>query len=295
VVTTFLVTPTLVEAGKYLVRSGTGTLLPIVFDSPHSGFDYPDDFWPAAPRSAVRTSCDCFVDELWGGAPDSGATLIAALFPRAYIDTNRSAADIDATMIDGTWSEPIAATPYTRRGMGLVRKYALPGIAMYDRRLTTDELSRRIREFYRPYRKILADTLDAAHQRHGRVWHGNCHSMKSLGNAMNVDSGRSRPDFVVSDCLGTTSDPEFTRWVAETLRAMGYAVRVNDPYQGGDLVATSGKPAQGRNSVQIEISRGLYLDESSYEKGPGFNGLRANLDLFLARLRAYVESALKSS
>jgi len=72
--------------GVFFSRSAESPPLPIVIDSPHSGFDYPPDFCPVAPVAAVLTSCDRFVDELWGAAPQYGATLVAALFPRAYID-----------------------------------------------------------------------------------------------------------------------------------------------------------------------------------------------------------------
>ncbi|MSP87517.1 MAG: hypothetical protein EXQ92_01705 [Alphaproteobacteria bacterium] len=67
--------------------------LPLVFDSPHSGRVYPADFRFTAPDYVVRTAEDTHVDEL----PGHGATLIGALFPRAYIDPNRHLADIDAT------------------------------------------------------------------------------------------------------------------------------------------------------------------------------------------------------
>jgi len=279
-------------AGHHFVHTPEGPGIPVVVDSPHSGLVYPPDFAPAAPGSAILTSCDRYVDELWGGAPQAGAVLIGALFPRAYIDTNRAAGDLDPALIDGVWPEAVRPTDYSRRGMGLIRREALPGVPMSDRKLTVAEVRRRLQEYYEPYRRALAEALDAAWRAAGAVWHCNCHSMKSTGNAMNTDRGRSRPDFVVSDRRGTTSDPAFTRWAAACLTDLGYRVQVNDPYQGGDLVAASGRPGERRNSIQIEINRALYLDESTYEKGPDFAAVRADLDAFLAALGAYVAAAL---
>ena len=42
------------------------------------------------PRpNAIRRSEDCYVDELFGAAVPLGAPLLAANFPRAYLDVNR--------------------------------------------------------------------------------------------------------------------------------------------------------------------------------------------------------------
>lgn len=244
--------------------------VPVVFDSPHSGMDWPADFMPAAPREAILTTWDAFVDELWAAAPAAGATLLLACFPRSYIDVNRAEDDIDPTLLESPWPVPLATTDYSRRGMGLIRRLALPGVPMYDRRLTIAAVMHRLRECYHPYRTALRNRLDELHRAYGKVWHFNCHSMKSRGNGMNLDEGALRPDIVVSDRLGRTADPEFTRWVAEWFTHRGLTVKINDPYRGGDLVATHGNPAQGRQSVQIEINRALYMDEAAFVRGARF-------------------------
>ncbi|WP_281718687.1 N-formylglutamate amidohydrolase [Pandoraea apista] len=262
--------------------------LPIVFDSPHSGFDMPHDFGTVAPREALLTGWDAFVDELWACVPRHGGTLIAANFPRAYIDANRAVTDIDAEMLDAPWPGPLAPEKYSARGMGLLRRYALPGMPMYDRKLTVAEVRHRIDAYYSPYRQALGVAAEAAYARHGALWHVDCHSMKSRGNAMNVDDGEPRPDMVVSDRLGTTSDPAFTQWVAETLREQGYRVQVNAPYQGGDLLTAVSDPGRRRSSLQIEINRALYMDETRFVKHAGFDTLGRNLETFTAALARWV-------
>ncbi|WP_353190687.1 N-formylglutamate amidohydrolase [Pandoraea pnomenusa] len=264
--------------------------LPIVFDSPHSGIDLPADFGTVASREALLTGWDAFVDELWACVPRHGGTLIAATFPRAYIDANRAVTDIDADMLDAPWPGPIAPEKYSARGMGLLRRYALPNQPMYDRKLTVAEVRHRIDAYYLPYRRALADAAEAAYVRHGALWHVDCHSMKSRGNAMNVDEGAARPDMVVSDRLGTTADPAFTQWVAETLRELGYRVQVNSPYQGGDLLTAVSDPARGRSSLQIEINRALYMDEARFVKHAGFDTLGRNLETFTAALARWVRA-----
>ena len=264
-------------SSPFLLTAPTGAEAPVLFDSPHSGFDWPGDFHPAAPRAAILTTHDAFVDELWADAPAAGATLLAATFPRAYIDTNRAETDLDPAVLATPWPTPLAPSDYSRRGMGLIRRLALPGVPMEAAPLTVAAVEHRLAHYYRPYRAALFAALDSLHRRHGLVYHVNCHSMKSQGTAMNTDHDQPRPDIVVSDRLGTTAAPLVTAWFAARFRLAGYRVQVNEPYRGGDLIATTGAPTFGRHSVQIELNRALYLDESHSTRAPGFGPLRKNL------------------
>ena len=274
-----------------VVRAPAGTAAPVVFDSPHSGFSWPDDFTPVAPPDAIRTTCDAHVERLFAGAPRAGATLIAATFPRAYIDVNRAVSDLDPALLDGPWNEPLAPTDYSRRGMGLIRRDALPNVPMYAGPLTVAAVRTRIDRWYVPYRARLAELIEALHTTHGTVWHVNCHSMKSRGNAMNVDAGAARPDLVISDRRGTTAAPGLTAHIVGWFTLRGYRVQANDPYQGGDLVRTFGDPSRGISSVQIEINRALYMDEATTEPHAGFAPLQEDLTAFAVVLAQWVHDA----
>ena len=271
-----------------IVQAPRAAAAPIVVDSPHSGMAWREDSRPAASRAVVHTTWDAFVDELWADAPDAGATLLAATFPRAYVDVNRAATDIDPELLASPWPTALTPTEYTRRGMGLIRRLALPGVPMYDRLLSVAEVARRIASCYRPYRAALSTAIDAAHAASGVVLHLNCHSMKSRGNAMNVDNGAPRPDVVVSDRHGTTSDPAHTQWVAVWFRARGLRVQVNDPYTGGDLVRSFGDPGAGRHSIQVEFNRARYMDEAAFARNEGYAALRAHCAALVADLVPYV-------
>lgn len=277
----------------FALRTPSAEALPLVVDSPHSGMVWPPGWAPVAPRAAILTTWDAFVDELWSDAPAAGASLLTASFPRAFIDANRAESDIDPQLLGGAWPAPLAPTAYSERGMGLIRRDALPGVPMYDAPLSVTELEMRLRDYYRPYRAVLRSALDAAHARHGGVWHLNCHSMKSRGNAMNVDAGSTRPDVVVSDGRGASADPVLTGWAAEWFRHEGLSAQVNDPYTGGDLVRTFGAPGQGRHSVQIELNRALYLDEAAFARGPRFGEVRALCARFVQALSARVRAEIR--
>jgi N-formylglutamate deformylase len=274
----------------YILHTPTVAPVALMLDSPHSGMTLPADFVAAAPRAAILSTWDAFVDELWADAPAAGATLLAANFPRAYVDVNRAEDDIDPDLLAEPWPTPLAPTAYTRRGMGLIRRNALPDVPMYDRRLSVAEVEYRISTCYRPYRDALRQQLDALHARFGAVWHLDCHSMKSRGNAMNVDAGATRPDVVIGDRQGTTADPAHTAWVAEWFHARGHSVQVNDPYQGGDIVARSGAPARGRHSIQIEINRALYMDETTVTRGARFGQMQTTCSAFLQDLTVHIAS-----
>lgn len=261
--------------------------LPLLVDSPHSGFELPTDFGTVASEPALRSTWDAFVDELWGDAPELGATLIAATFPRAYIDVNRREDDIDEQLLAESWPTPLTATDYTKRGMGLIRREALPGEPMYARALSVAEVQGRIARYYRPYREAVATQIAALQRAHGRVFYLDAHSMKSRGNAMNVDSGALRPDVVVSDRHGSTADPRHTAFVADCFRLRGYRVQVNDPYQGGDLVRSFGAPTRGVHAIQVEVNRALYMDEARFTRNSAFQQLQADCAACVRALGEY--------
>ncbi len=275
------------------LRGPAAPALPLVFDSPHSGTDYPDDFEHLAPLSALRQAEDTYVDELFDAAPAQGATLLHALFPRSFIDPNRAADDLDVSMIDGTWPGPVAPSPKCALGLGLLWSRYPPGLPLYRRKLTVAEVRRRIEDYHRPYHDTLRRALDAAHTRFGVVWHINCHSMPALSNEMAAEGpGVPRPDFNLGDRDGTTCSPDLTEAVRAALAARGYQVTVNDPYKGVELIRAWSAPRDGRHSLQIEINRRLYMDEDSFEKTAGFTKLQADIGRLIAELAEFAKSRL---
>src|SRR5215831_6568535 len=211
--------------------------LPLVFDSPHSGSSYPEDFRFCCPLEVLRTAEDTYVDELYSAAPAFGATLIGAVFPRSYLDPNRAVDDLDTALIDGIWPAPLAPSHKTQAGLGLVRRVARPGTPIYDRRLSVAEIFARVDRYHAPYHRVLEEACLRLRRKFGIVWHVNCHSMPSQRNGR---KGGQCADFVLGDRDGTTCAPEFTNFVAEVLRRRGYTVRVNEIYKGVEIVKRQG-------------------------------------------------------
>lgn len=269
-----------------------GPAIPLVFDSPHSGTDYPPDFGFAPPLGDLRVAEDTHVDVLFGAAVEHGATLLAAQFPRSYVDTNRALSDIDADLLAEPWPTKLTPTEKTRMGLGLIRRLARPGIPVYDRKLSVAEVRARIENYYLPYHDTLAGVIDEVHEKFGAVWHIDCHSMQATGSAMTPDGAKQRPDFVIGDRDGTTCGPIFTDLVVNVLRGRGYRVTINDPYKGAEIVRRYGDPAARRHSLQIEINRALYMDEATRVPTPNFDRLQADLTGLIAQVAQFVRAAI---
>jgi N-formylglutamate amidohydrolase len=80
--------------------------------------------------------------------------------------------------------------------------------------------------------------------------------------------------------------------VAATLRNLGYSVGLNHPFKGAEIVTRHGAPAAGRHSLQIEINRGLYMDEERIEKSAGFGRFQEDIDALIAAITAYARERL---
>jgi N-formylglutamate amidohydrolase len=253
-------------------------VLPLMLDSPHSGTRMPPDFGSALPESDLRDGEDCFIDELYLPATERGIPLLAAQFPRTYLDPNRHAGDIDTDLLDAPWPDALVPSGKARIGKSLVWRTLDDGRPIYDRKLSVQELRQRIARCHTPYHDALRGLLQAAHARHGQVFHINCHSMNAVSGTMGEGgAGQPRADMVLGDRDGTTCAPAFTAFVRETLVARGYDVKVNDPFKGVELVRAYANPAAGFHSLQLEVNKRLYMDQTTLQKHDGFGRLQADL------------------
>ncbi|NQW10423.1 MAG: N-formylglutamate amidohydrolase [Alphaproteobacteria bacterium] len=271
----------------------TGDPAPLVFDSPHTGLLYPGDFDPAIPMEQCARVSDWFVDELFEAAPRHGAIFLEALYRRAYIDPNRDEADLDIAMIDGAWPGPVDATEKTTRGASLIWKLIDGETPVYGRKLTVDEVRHRIETYWRPYHQALGGALDEVHARFGRVYHVDCHSMPEWGDARWGDEGTRRADFIVGTRDGTTASTAFTEVVVESLRASGYGVAVNDKFKGVELIRRYSDPSQGRESLQIEVNRGIYMDETAITRSERFGATQSAITRMIGTVEGFARDQLR--
>lgn len=265
---------------SYDVLAPETQTLPLVFASPHSGRNYPPDFVAASrlDRVSLRRSEDGFVDEIFGAAPEMGAPLLRANFPRAYVDANREPFELDPRMfVDPLPAYANTRSPRVAAGLGTIARVVANGADIYRDKLAFSEALRRIRKYYWPYHAALRELLEETTARFGGAILIDCHSMPSIGGPMDRDAGHRRVDFVLGDCHGTACSAEVTATAERALAEMGYHVTRNTPYSGGFVTRHYGRPENQVHALQIEVNRALYMDECRVSRGSGLTALARNM------------------
>lgn len=277
----------------YVLSFPTISAIPLVCDSPHSGVIYPANFDVSVPISILRSGEDTFVDELWASIPDVGGTLLAANFPRTYIDPNRDVTDIDPAMLAEPWPTRLSPTEKsTASGCGLIWR-TVQDHPIYNRKLWVAEVDDRIGSYYQPYHNALNEQIEAAVASFGCVWHLNLHSMPSATYEMlGIVPDEPLADFVLGDRDGTTCDPTLIGIIEDFLRKAGHSVARNEPYKGVALIERIGRPHENRNSLQIEINRKLYMNEATYEKTENFDNLKDTLEALSLNIAQFIRSVM---
>lgn len=302
--------------------------LPMIFSSPHSGDNYPASFVAASRLSALelRRSEDSFVDELFRNAPEEGAPLLRALFPRAYVDPNREPFELDQAMFtDSLPDYANTKSPRVAAGLGTIAKIVASGAEIYQDKLTFSEASARIRQHYWPYHATLRQLIEQTRQQFGFCVLIDCHSMPSQitppsesdssgqrfstdheGNGASKNGWRGslqerqgqKPwagagmDIILGDSHGQACAASLTDAVEASLNAMGYRVGRNDPYSGGFVTRHYGRPDEKVHALQIEINRRLYMDEARIERSAELSKLQANMRQLIRDLAAATREGL---
>lgn len=269
---------------------------PAVFNSPHSGRQFPEDFLRQTrlPLMTLRKSEDCFVDELFLSCVDHGAPLLRALVPRSYIDLNREPYELDPRMFSGELpGYANTGSPRVAGGLGTIPRIVSEGEDIYRGRLDFAEARKRIEQIYLPYHRTLSALTNAVISKAGEVLLVDCHSMPASATAHVAPPGAGMIDVVLGDRFGASCAEEISAFIEENLRRHGLRVLRNKPYAGGFITQNHGAPHRGQHALQIEINRGLYMNEASLEKSSDFEHVRAVLEDMVKALLPYVEDRFR--
>ncbi|RAN36422.1 hypothetical protein HY11_01485 [Hyphomonas pacifica] len=246
---------------------------PVIFTSPHSGNVYPESMKSAlcVPLETVRRTEDAFVEQLFEDAHAHGAILMAARYARSVTDLNRDPRELDPTMFhDGVPRACGAPTARVEAGLGCLPRVASQGEEIYGQRMSRAEGAARLTDIHDAYHQRLSLELATLKEIHGRVILIDCHSMPS------VQPGRRHlADIVLGDRFGSSCDPRLTGRVERAFRAQGLTVARNAPYAGGYTTRRYGRPKRNVHALQIEINRGLYMDEGNVSPLGTFDSMRA--------------------
>ncbi len=263
--------------------------LPLVLASPHSGRRYPDEFLKTTrldPRT-LRRSEDSYVDEIFAGGPQHGAPLLKALFPRAFLDTNREAFELDPDMFEDALPDYVnTRSPRVAAGLGTIAKVVAHGQNIYRAKMPFAAALDRVTRYYQPYHSALHGIIDQAVGRFGYCILVDCHSMPSNGGGIGGRRPARKVDFVLGDCYGSACDPIITDTVETWLLDHGYVVARNAPYAGGYTTRHYGRPRVGVHAIQIEINRSLYMDERDLTRKPFIKTLADQMGRLIADIGA---------
>jgi N-formylglutamate amidohydrolase len=254
-------------------------IYPAVFNTPHSGRCYPPAFLAQSRLDALtlRKSEDCYVDELFACAVGCGAPLLKANFPRAFLDVNREPFELDPRMFrDELPGYVNSASVRVTGGLGTIPRIVAEGEEIYRTPLSFAEALNRIERYYRPYHRRLAALIHEAHKGYGAVLLIDCHSMPSSAAAPAHGTG-AKADIVLGNRHGASCSEAVLSALEARFRSHGFATLRNKPYAGGFITQTYGEPDLGRHALQIEINRGCYMNERSFEKSSSFESLQTAL------------------
>ena len=259
---------------------------PIIFNSPHSGSVYPDEFLKVSriDLAGLRRSEDSFMDELIAGLSHLGFPTVSVNFPRSYVDVNREPYELDPRMFSGRL--PSFANTRSMRvagGLGTIPRVVGDGQEIYGERIAVDDALARIEQLYKPYHRALRRLVTKAHRDFGAAILVDCHSMPSMAGSRDE---RPRADIVLGDRYGTSCVALVADTVEAALQEAGYSVSRNKPYAGGFITEHYGNPPAGLHAIQLEINRALYMDERRYEPIAAFSRLAADLETLADRLAA---------
>jgi N-formylglutamate amidohydrolase len=246
----------------------------LVVNVPHAGACYPASLRERSRLTdlALRRSEDAYVDQLFSGAPALGASLLVARFPRAFVDLNREPYELDPCLLSGV-IPPFANTRSQRvaGGLGTIPRLVADGQEIYKEKLPVDEALRRIETLYKPYHRMLRQLLYDNAASHGYVLLIDGHSMPSTGQEGH------HPDIVLGDRYGSSCAPALVNEIERLLRSEGLGCVRNRPYAGGFITEHYGEPGLSRHALQIEINRGLYMNEKTLMPKQAFPQLKASL------------------
>lgn len=273
----------LLNTAFHLDRPKTRTTS-VVFASPHSGRDYPEPFLKQTVLNGreIRSSEDAFVDLLFADVPAHGAPFLQACAPRAYLDLNRGADELDSALIDGV--RRAAHNPRIASGLGVIPRVVANGRHIYRGKLSLAEAHQRIARYWRPYHDQLQTLLDESYNCFGEAILIDCHSMPHEALESVGPPGSARPDIVLGDRFGSTASNEIMAHAETVFSSAGLRVARNMPFAGAFIAQHYGRPSRGQHAIQVEIDRRLYMDERTLEPHADFAAFKSLLNGVIAAL-----------
>jgi N-formylglutamate amidohydrolase len=246
----------------------------IVVASPHSGRDYSHGFMASSVLDplGIRSSEDAFVDDLVARVPEFGAPLLLAHAPRAYVDLNRAAEELDPAVIADIPRGVL--NPRVSSGLGVIPRVVANGRAIYHGKISRAEAAHRIDTIWAPYHARLQTLLTQSRAQFGHAVLIDVHSMPHEAIESVRTGNNQTPQIVLGDRFGASCASDITDQVEAAFVAAGLRVARNQPFAGAYITQHYGRPSKGQHALQIEIDRALYMDEHTVTPSGNFAGFQ---------------------
>jgi N-formylglutamate deformylase len=269
------------------IRRPQRQTFPFIFACPHSGRLYPPSFVGTSRLNplVLRRSEDAYVDELFEAVPAFGCPLLVAQFPRAYVDVNRAASELDDQMFAAALTVDVdAPSARVHAGLGVIPRVVRDGAEIYRGKLDPADAEERLARLYRPYHAALGALVEETFLKFACAVIVDCHSMPSIPAA---------PAIVFGDCYGTSISTALLHHTERAFMASGFSTARNIPYAGGYTTHFYARRDAGIHALQIEVNRALYLDEELVEKNGQFVDVRERITAALRQLLSFDVSVLR--
>ena len=211
-------------SAKYICLKPKKQTSRVVFNSPHSGRIYDVSFLKKSvlDLKKLRSSEDAFVDEIIKPVSSMGCISIAANFPRCFLELNRHAKDLDNKLIAGF--ENTVSDSKISAGLGVIPRVVSDGNAIYESKISMDEVNFRLKNYYFPYHLVLKKILQSTKEQFGNTILLDFHSMPRA--ALNNFSNENRilPEIVLGDCYGSSCNSWLMDTVYEFFSSAGFNV-----------------------------------------------------------------------
>jgi N-formylglutamate deformylase len=236
----------------------------LVVHVPHASRVVPGDvaagllLTPEDLEHELLVMTDRYTDELFA-FPSTVATTIAFPVSRLVVDPERFTDD--------------ALEPMARKGMGVIYTRTADGGRPLRRTPSADERRQLLARFYEPHHAALAAAVEASLAAQGTCLVLDGHSFPTRALPYEDDQASDRPDI----CIGTDEShtPSALRDVAvRAFQDRGWSVAVDRPFAGALVPMRFYRRDPRVRAVMIEIRRGLYMDEQSGARLPGFEAMR---------------------
>ncbi|MDB4208591.1 N-formylglutamate amidohydrolase [Amylibacter sp.] len=261
----------------YILKEPEVQTTSMVFNSPHSGRSYSESFLENSllKKPEIRASEDAYVDDLFSSVTEFGAPLLTAVAPRAFVDLNRQADELDSAIIQGVNKNILNSRVLS--GLGVIPRIVSKGNNIQSGKMTIEQANLRLNKSYFPYHYKLKKLLDQTKLEFGKVILIDCHSMPMRSTHSLRSSDGKSPNIVLGNRFGSSCSSDIMEQIKSSFEDAGFRVSQNIPFSGAYILKNYGRPSINEHAVQIEIDRGLYLNEKLVEKSDKYYDLKYKL------------------